>query len=178
MRQVLRLLGTRYGIALVLLLLVAAIIGATRVINGPYRNGLLGGPAVGASHGSVDPHAGNDDDTAPGSSAAPVTSAGAAPPAEVATGFALAWLAHDGVPAEQWRSGLAPHATPALMAKLKETDPTAVPARRITGPVSLQSHGTALVDVAVPMDSGTLRLLLLGPDGRWLVDEANWEPRR
>ncbi len=120
MRPVLRLLGTRYGMALLLALLVLGVVGITRAVAGST--------------------AGNDSLVTPDSPAPPVTSPGAAPPEKVAADFTRAWLTHEGVTAEQWRSSFATFATATLRDSLKDTDPAGVPAQRMTGPVVLQNR--------------------------------------
>jgi hypothetical protein len=174
MRPILRLLGTRYGIALVLALLVLGIVGIMRGVTGSYRQTL--GTAVEPSRSSsIDPTAGDDSLLTPDSPAPPVTSPGASEPAAVAADFVRAWVNHVGVTAEQWRTGFARYATSALRDKLKNTDPAGVPAQRMTGPVVIQSRTDRFVEASLPMDSGTVRLRLLATNGRWLVDGLDWE---
>ena len=177
MRPVLRLLGTRYGIALVLTLLVLGAVGIARSFTGTSQSAPLVGPAAEPSHSSnsVGPTAGNDSVPTPESPPPPVTSPGAAPPEQVAADFTRAWLKHDGVTAAQWRQGMAKYATPALLDKFKDTDPAGVPAKRTTGPVTLQNRATTFVEAIVPVDSGTVRLRLIAVNGRWLVDGVDWE---
>lgn len=175
MRPVLRLLGTRYGLALLLAVIVLAVVGVTQAVTGGGGpDDRLLGPAVEVSRGTG-PSAADDGLTTPESPAGPVTSPGAASPEKVATDFATAWLRHQGVSAEQWRTGLTRYATPALLEKLKGADPAGVPAQRITGAVTLQPHDPAFVEALIPVDSGRLRLRLLATAGRWLVDGVDWE---
>ncbi|NJC69194.1 hypothetical protein HC031_05600 [Planosporangium thailandense] len=175
MRPVLRLLGTRYGVALVLALLVLAVVGITRAVAGPYQATTLGPAVEPSTSSSVDPTAGDDSLLIPDSPAPPVTSPGAADPATVATDFVQEWLNHTGVTAEQWRAGFAKHATAALRDKLKSTDPAGVPAQRITGQVTVQNGSARFVEATVPVDSGTVILRLISTNGRWLVDGVDWE---
>lgn len=173
MRSVLRLLGTRYGMALILTVLVLGVVGVLRGVSGSYGQTL--GPAVEASRSSVNPTAGNDSVLAPESPPPPSTSPGAAEPVAVATEFMRGWLAHDGVRPEQWRASFAKSATPTLRDRLKDTDPAGVPARRMTGDVALHDRAGAFVEASVPVDSGTVRLRMLAKNGRWLVDGVDWE---
>jgi hypothetical protein len=175
MRPILRLLGTRYGIALMLALLVLGVVGIVRGVAGSYRQTLGAAVESPRSSSSIDPTAGNDSLLTPESPAPPVTSPGAAEPAAVAADFIRAWLAHDGVAPEQWRAGFAKYATPALRDKLKDTDPAGVPAQRTAGPVVLQNRSAAFVEASMRLDSGTVRLRLLATNGRWLVDGVDWE---
>ncbi|GAA1804087.1 hypothetical protein HC028_04345 [Planosporangium flavigriseum] len=175
MRPVLRLLGTRYGVALVLALLVLGIVGITRAVAGSYQATTFG-PAVEPSFSSsIDPTAGDDSVLTPDSPAPPSTSPGAPEPAKVAIDFVQAWLNHTGVTAEQWRAGFAKYATSALRDKLKDTDPAGVPAQRVTGSVVLENRAAQFVEASLPLDSGTVHLRLLSTNGRWLVDGVDWE---
>src|SRR4051812_42483726 len=112
MRPVLRLLGTRYGMALLLALLVLGVLGITRALAGPDRSSAVQ-PVVEPSRtfASTDPTAGNDSLLAPESPSPPTTSPGAAGPETVAGDFLQGWLKHDGVTPEQWRSSFARYAT-------------------------------------------------------------------
>src|SRR6266536_1536229 len=178
MRPVLRLLGTRYGMALLLALLVLGVVGITRAVAGSYRATTTAPPiepSQTSSAAAVDPPAGNDSLVTPDSPAPPVTSPGAAPPEKVAADFTRAWLTHEGVTAEQWRSSFATFATATLRDSLKDTDPAGVPAQRMTGPVVLQNRAETFVEASIPVDSGTVRLRMLADKGRWLVDGVDWE---
>jgi hypothetical protein len=55
-------------------------------------------------------------------------------------------------------------------------DPATVPAQRRTGAAKLGAHGAHWAQVAVPCDSGTLTLRLLGDGNGWLVDGIDWAP--
>jgi hypothetical protein len=107
--------------------------------------------------------------------AQPSLSAGGPDAATVATRFVTAWLKHTGVTGDQWRAGLTPHATPALMAKLAQTDPAGVPASQVVGQVRVVSH-EAVVEALVPVNGGTVTLTLVVRDGRWKVDGIDWGP--
>ena len=67
-----------------------------------------------------------------------------------------------------------PLSTPELTEKLAGADPPGVPAEKVTGtPPSVPD--AVFAEVLVPLDSGQLRLELVAPDGRWLVDAVDWE---
>ena len=176
MRTVLRLLGTRYGLALIAALLVLAVVGVVRTFAGSYRDTDVA-PAINPSRTEVaaDPTAGDDSVVTPEPVPEPSTSRGAPAPDVVAGEFLRAWLHHDGVTPAQWQAGFAKYATPALRAKFKETDPAGVPAQRTTGPVVLQNRAATFVEASVPVDSGTVRLRLVATNGRWFVDGVDWE---
>jgi len=178
MRTVLRLIGTRYGIALILAFLVLGIVGIGKAITANNRADVPVGPVVSpeTTPGPTGPTLGDDSLVDPtGSVAGPSLSANAPSPSTVASRFVTAWLRHTGVTADQWRAGLAPHATPALMAKLKDTDPEGVPASSVTGQVETVDRGS-VVEANVPVNGGTVRLRLLAVNGRWLVDGVDWDP--
>jgi hypothetical protein len=172
MRQVLRLIGSRYGMALMLVVLVLIVVGVMRGVAGSNRQTL--GTAVEPSPAAVNPTAADDSVVDPGSPSPPYTSPGAAEPATVANAFLKAWLTHDGVTAAQWRAGFAKYATAALKDKLKDTDPAGVPAERATGGLVIQDRGATYVEASVPVDSGTITLRMIGANGRWLVDGVDW----
>lgn len=175
-----RVLGTRYGIALLLAAVVFGVIGLGQLV-GPTDStgGGLRPDGAGAGTGSVavSPSAGDDGERAPPPTPQPVTSPGAATPEQVAELFTAAWLDHRGVDPAGWLARLRPYATPALTEKLIGVDPAGVPAERVTGPVRLAARSESYGEVTVPVDSGLLRLLLVGTDGRWLVDTVDWERR-
>ncbi len=186
MRPVLRLLGSRYGIALFLVVVVLAIVGVSRSFFGtrPLATVDAGSPAT---QNTVDPKAGYDgpagaDDVVTGGPSASggasgggTLPAGAPDPTPAATGFLRAWLAHSNVTPAQWYAGIAPQITPALAAKLKSTDPAGVPADRVTGALAVTARAADTVEVAAPVDSGTVRLRLVLQRGRWLVDGVDWD---
>jgi len=176
MRTVLRLLGTRYGIALLLTLIVLGGVAVLKAVNGSYPRPPLAGPVLVPSHGVDSSSAAAADDSVQtdDSPPPPVTSPGAAPPADIAANFARAWLKHDGVSGDQWRAGLQKYATRSLMEKLHDTAPAGVPARQMTGPVTFEQQETAVVVAVIPLDSGTLRLTVVATNGRWLVDGVDW----
>jgi hypothetical protein len=174
MRPVLRLLGTRYGIAVVLALLVLGVVGVVRGAAGTNRQ-TLGSAVEPSLNSSIDPTAGDDSVLTPESPAPPFTSPGAPEPVSVAMEFIQAWLNHTGVTPEQWRSGFAKYATSALRDKLKDTDPAGVPALKLTGSITVQNRAAQFVEATAPVDSGTVRLRLLATNGRWLVDGVDWE---
>ncbi|WP_432834423.1 hypothetical protein [Dactylosporangium sp. CA-092794] len=178
MRTVLRLLGTRYGIALVLVVFVLVVVGLGRTLlnSGGERsaNDALG-PTVAPVPTSADPYSSlGDDGVDEAAGPAPSLSKGAADVSVVATRFAKAWLRKPGITGEQWRAALKPDASPDLMAELADTDPADVPTATITGPVELQNAGPATV-AKFPAEGGTIVLELQVVDGRWQVTSLDWE---
>jgi hypothetical protein len=164
---------------LLLTVLVVSIVGSAKLLGTPADDEtVLPLPAPEAASPTptttVDPDAGDDGVVSPKPPPSPVSRPGTAKPIAVARAFAEAWLHHKGVSPEKWREGLLPHSTSELSGKLADTDPAGVPADKITGDLELIPHGTEFVEVTVPVNGGQLRLRLLAPDGKWLVDGIDW----
>ncbi|MEV1329559.1 hypothetical protein AB0J20_08270 [Micromonospora costi] len=170
-----RVLRSRLGIALALAVVVFGIVGAARLVAGPVDPtfGLSQRPSEPIT--TVDPTTGDDGVISAPPAPSPVTRPGALTPEKTAERFVTAWLGGPGVTAEQWHAGLRPLSTPELTEKLAGADPAEVPARRMVEPPTLRPRVETFVEVVVPLDSGRLRLELVAPDGRWLVDAVDWE---
>jgi hypothetical protein len=168
-----RILFTRYGVGVLLAIVVLGIVGMARLFAGPDSGRT--GPSAGSAVTTVNPTAGDDGEFSPPPLETPAISPGTAPPEKVASAFAAAWLDHDVVSAQRWLSRLKPHATENLIGDLTGVDPAGVPAERATGPVELTVRGELVIDAALPVDSGTLRLRLVAVDGRWFVDGVDWD---
>jgi hypothetical protein len=93
----------------------------------------------------------------------------------VAYAFASAWVDHNDITAKKWRDRLLPNATKSLADQLRGVDPAVVPADRVLGRPSLVAVNDSMVNATVTMDSGTLSLRLVAPEGAWLVDGIDWE---
>ncbi|RKR89611.1 hypothetical protein BDK92_3966 [Micromonospora pisi] len=169
------ILRSRLGIALMLAVLILGVVGAARLVSGVSGNdsGLSGAPVEPIA--TVDPTTGDDGVITTEPPPTPRTSPGAAAPEEIAGRFAAAWLAHEGVSAKQWHDKLRPLSTSGLADRLSGVDPAGVPAERLTGKLEVVTRSAELVEVSVPVDAGTLRLELVAPQGRWLVDAVDWE---
>ncbi|MGN9767616.1 hypothetical protein ACTMS2_20970 [Micromonospora sp. SD12] len=172
-----RVLRSRLGIAVGIAVLVFGIIGAARLVSGP------GDPTSGLSNRpdrpitTVAPTAGDDGAFSTGAPPSPVTRPGELTPEQTAERFVAAWLGKPGTTAEQWQKGLRPLSTPVLTDKLAGVDPSGVPTGQVDGDVTLQPRSENFVEVLVPLDTGRLRLELVAPDGRWLVDAVDWEQK-
>jgi hypothetical protein len=182
MRSVLRVLGSRYGIATILAVVVLAVVGLAKAFVG---DGTASAPPVGPVVSPVstapapDASLGDDgvddaDDDPPDESPSPSLSAKAPNASTVASRFITAWLKHDGVTPEEWRAALKPNATADLIDKLKDTDPTEVPADKVTGDVTVKYQGSVAA-ADVPVDGGTVELRLIVAGGRWKVDGIDWD---
>ncbi|MFG2055373.1 hypothetical protein ACGFI9_15240 [Micromonospora sp. NPDC048930] len=171
-----RVLRSRLGVALVIAALVFGVIGAARLVSGPVdpTAGLSNRPREPIS--TVDPEAGDDGLlSSPTSVPSPKTRPGEPTPEQMATRFTTAWLSGPGSSGDDWLARLKPMSTPALTDKLTGADPERVPAQRVTGQVTLRPRTESFVQALIPLDNGQLRLDLVAPDGRWLVDAVDWE---
>ncbi len=171
-----RLFRSRWGVGLVILVVVLAVISIGRVFagengnnNSPVVTAPSPGPAV-----TVNP---SDDDGEAATEAppSPITSKGRAEPEEVAYAFASAWVDHQGVSAKIWHDRLVPNATQRLSDELNGVDPAKVPATRVLGRPGLVPVSNTIVNAVVNVDSGKVTLRLVSPDGHWLVDGVDWD---
>jgi hypothetical protein len=167
---------SRWGIAVILAVLVLAVVGVGRLFTGsnnsepPLTTPISPGPVI-----SIDP---SDDDSvvSTGAPPSPKTFPGAAQPEAVAYAFASAWVDHTKVSKKTWFDGILPNVTQRLSSDLNDTDPADVPASRVLGRPSLVPEGDGLVTAVVSCDSGKLTLKLVAPDKHWLVDGIDWDP--
>jgi hypothetical protein len=181
MRQVLRLVGNRYGAAVSILLVVAVVVAFGK-LSGGSRTGSdpgsdQGAPGITAETSpdattSTEP----DDGVAIGAdpSARPSASAGAVAPETVAVDFAKAWLNHHGISAADWHKAVSKYSTKALADRLDGVDPGSVPADKLTGSAAIAEEDPSYLDVSVPTDAGTLILRMVVVNGQWLVNGVDW----
>ncbi|WP_250031513.1 hypothetical protein [Paractinoplanes maris] len=170
-----RIFRSRWGVAVVLLVIVLAIVGLARLFSDANDSGPSLGTASPDPVVSVDPK--DDDsiiDTAPPPS--PSTTPGRAKPEAVAYAFASAWVDHQNVTPKAWRAQLLPNSTKKIADELEGVDPAGVPAERVIGRPSLVPVSETVVNAAVTMDTGRLDLRLVAPDGHWRVDGIDWNP--
>jgi hypothetical protein len=174
-RSLTGLFRSRWGVALVIAILVLAIVGLGRIFSDGSTATPLTERASPAATVSIDPSHDDDgvvvdDDPPPSPTARP----GTAEPEAVAYAFAAAWVDHKNISAKNWHNGLVPNATEDLSDELNGVDPADVPADRVIGRPALVPIGDGLVNAVVTVDSGELTLRLVAPDGRWLVDGVDW----
>jgi hypothetical protein len=178
MRTVLRLLGTRYGIGLILAVVILGIVGVAKAFVSSQPADIPVGPVVSPVSTAAAPDSSLGDDSVDDSAAAlpgPSLSANGPTADKVASRFMAAWLKHNGVSAEQWRAALKPNATTQLLDKLKDTDPADVPADDLAGALQIVTQGS-VTQADVPVNGGTVHLRLVPVNGRWQVDGVDWDP--
>ncbi|GIF11217.1 hypothetical protein [Actinoplanes teichomyceticus] len=168
------LFRSRWGIALVLAVIVLAVVGVGRLFSDGDAGSPLAGLGSPAPAISINPA---DDDSVVSSEPPPTpkTSPGRAQPEAVAYAFASAWVSHTGVTSKKWLDRLVPNASTDLADQLRGVDPAGVPANRVVGRPVVEAVNDTLVNAVVTMDSGRLSLRLVAPDGHWLVDGIDWE---
>ncbi len=184
MRQVLRLVGNRYGAAVSILLVIAVVVVFGKLVSGSRTGSPLGsdqGPPTITASTPAEPSASPESDDGlvlgPESSTPPSTSPGAARPETVAVEFAKAWLNHHGISAADWHKGLAKYTTQTLSDRLDGVDPGSVPADQMTAAAAIADQESSYVDVTIPCDAGTLVLRMVVVNGRWLADGVDWRRR-
>ena len=96
------------------------------------------------------------------------------PCASATEAFAQSWLERTRSE-KSWLAALRPHSTQQLLQELQDVDPATVPAAHITGEVSVVVLSESAVQANFPLDSGQLRLRLVGPEGHWFVDGVDWD---
>jgi hypothetical protein len=178
MRTVLRLLGTRYGIGLILAVVILGVVGIAKAFVGNRPANIPIGPVVTPVSTAAAPDSSLGDDSVDDSTTAaprPSLSANAPTADKVAARFMAAWLKHSGITGDQWRAALKPNATTELLAKLKDTDPAGVPADQVTGSIQVVPEGS-VTQADVPVNGGTVHLRLVVVKGRWQVDGVDWDP--
>jgi hypothetical protein len=170
-----KIFRSRWGVAIVLVVIVFAVIGLGRLFSsGKDDNPVVGGAGSPATVASVNPSE-DDGDISSEAPPTPSTGPGKAQPEAVAYAFASAWIDKK-VSAKTWRDQLLPNSTQKLADELKGVDPASVPADRLIGRPSVAAVNSDLVNAVVTMDSGKLSLRLTAPEGQWLVDGIDWDP--
>jgi hypothetical protein len=170
-----RIFRSRWGVAVVLALIVLAIVGVGRLFSGGSGNGPILTSNSPIPTVSVNP-SNEDGEVSSEAPPTPVTSPGRAQPEAVAYAFASAWVDHQNISAKTWRDQLLPNATTNLADELRGVDPAGVPAERVIGRPDLAAVSDTVVNAVVTTNSGKLALRLIAPDGHWLVDGIDWNP--
>lgn len=87
-----------------------------------------------------------------------------------AVAFTAAWLNPNGYGPTSWHNSIAPYLTAERADLMEGVDPISVPANEIDG--EPEAEGTK---VAIPMDTGTLTLTMVEGPNAWLVSAIDWE---
>lgn len=177
MNRALRIIFSRYGIIVIILLLVlGAIALATKRDQTP-----LGGNDSGAesSTGDVSSEGFTEDDglateNCEGDDCYPEEEL-PQEAVERSVEFAEAWLNSNGYTASDWYDSIVPFLTTEQADLMQGVDPVSVPAKEITGD-SLPEG----LKVGIPMDTGTLTLTMTEgsnnwTESDWLVSAIDWE---
>ncbi|MGE3286066.1 MAG: hypothetical protein AB7J32_08175 [Pseudonocardia sp.] len=89
---------------------------------------------------------------------------------QVASRWSLAWVRPaPGVTAEQWLDGLRPYTSEEYLGVLAAVDPANIPAHRVTGEPRPVRVSPRSLQVDVPMDALTLRVLVVDTEQGWRV---------
>lgn len=165
----------RVWIALVLAVMLVGVIAVARLIDTPAKEKETSGSDGGQRRATPSlPHDG--DASSKSGDVAP--SAAVAPPdaVNVATRFVTEWATHSARETpEQWWARVSPYADPQLAEDLKLTDPTRVPATKVTGQAKSVSRSDSETEVklAIPTDAGDVLVVCTHSDGRWLVSDID-----
>jgi hypothetical protein len=161
-----RLLGSRYGIAAILLLAVIAVVVIAKANSDPNPgNGVNNGSTYSDDAGSGAPNDGMED---PGSDAKPSSNL-PAKAVDNAKAFTKAYIDTD-KSQKDWFAGISPYLTGEKKQELKQTDPSRVPIKEIRGKPELTGN-----NVNFQTDAGLLLLRMVEQDGKWLVDGIDFQ---
>ncbi len=189
MRAALRIIFSRYGIVVIILLLV---VGAIALAQGreqfPLSSGESGGETASSEDSPSQELTADDGITVPeceGEGCDEDDSPLHDPYEEIelpeeavekAMEFAEAWVDTEGKSANGWFQGIQPYMTEEAAALMRGVDPVSVPAVEVTGEAEVDGD-----EVRVPMDTGTLVLPMIERSNAWveqgwLVAAIDWEP--
>lgn len=172
-RKALRLLGSRYGIATLLLVAVIIVVGVAKANTDPGSDGITANSEEETEVAAGDPNDGvatAEPDDGAGSDSAPADDSLPPEAVETAQSFANAWIDTDGKSAAEWFEAVSVHATENLKTSLADTDPSRVPATELRGDPVVSS-----TSVEIDTDTGLLILRLTQEDGIWYVDGIDFE---
>lgn len=160
----------RKVVAVAILVAVLCALTAWRLTSGQTDEG----PVATAPAASVTPTAqATVQSLTPSATATPSTSPSTsasvsdeADPRLMVQAFTTAW-ARPALDAEAWLEGIEPHVTADFYRKLTTTDPTNVPATKITGPVQEVTRTGTTGEWSVPTDGGVLLVSAQEDGGDW-----------
>ncbi|MCH7229363.1 hypothetical protein L0U85_00575 [Glycomyces sp. L485] len=187
MRTALRIIFSRYGIVVIIVLLV---VGALALTQGREDFPLSSGGSDDGSSASDSPSQeltvddgitvpeceGDECDGDDSPLHDPYEDEGLPDEAvEKALEFAEAWIGGEGKDANSWFQSMQPYLTEKAAELMRGVDPSGVPAAEITGEAETDGG-----EVLIPMDTGTLILTMIEGDNSWasqawLVSAIDWE---
>ncbi|ADD40201.1 hypothetical protein [Stackebrandtia nassauensis] len=159
-RKILRILGSRYGIAAILLVVVIIVVGLARANGGTDSDTTVDGSDSMGTEDAGEPNDGvvTESDEESAESSLPKKAV------DNATEFAKAYIKTDRS-AKAWRADVGKNATQKVKDELKYIDPEVVPIKEITDDPSAEGQ-----TVRFPTDAGLLILRMKVQDEVWLVD--------
>jgi hypothetical protein len=177
MNRALRIIFSRYGIIVIILVLVLGVIALAQTREQTPLDGTESG-ADGSSSEATSEAITADDGFATEECEGDDCYAEEELPQDAidrATEFAEAWLNPDGHGPSGWYDSIAPYLTTENAELMQGVDPVSVPAEEIAGEPVADGQ-----KVAVPMDTGTLTLTMTEgsnawTENGWLVSAIDWE---
>ena len=169
-RRILRALGSRYGIAAILLVIVVMVVAVAQATSDPRpggdrrQGGVVEEPTPGA------PDDGYVDAPTESASSEPATSALPDQAVADAEAFAQLWMDTEEVSEEQWLDRLRPYATEGTITQLSGVDPANVPATEIIGDATVSGP-----NVTFDTDRGLLTVTMTEENGAWKVSSIDFE---
>lgn len=165
-RKIIRMLGSRYGIAAILLLVVIVVVGIARANGGPRQDESVSGSD--SDIGTEDAGQPNDgvvteSDDEPEKPTLPDKAV------DNASAFADEYIDTDRS-AKAWRGAWDEYATQIVKDQLKDVDPEQVPINEIRDDPTVEGQ-----TVRFPTDAGLLILRMKEQDGVWLVDGIDFD---
>lgn len=176
MNRALRIIFSRYGIVVIILVLVLGVIALAQEREQTPLDG--GDPGADGSEGAATSEAMTADD---GFATEECEGDGCYAAEELpqeavdrAVAFAAAWLNPYGYGAEGWYDSIVPYLTVASAELMQGVDPVSVPAEEITGEPAAEGQ-----KVDIPLDTGTLTLTMTEgsnewTENGWLVSAIDW----
>ncbi|GAA1660904.1 hypothetical protein GCM10009830_02500 [Glycomyces endophyticus] len=176
MNRALRIIFSRYGIIVIILILV---LGVIALANRRQDTPLDGTNGVDSSEGAATTEGLTEDD---GFATEECEGDGCFTDEELpedavdqAVEFAESWLNPDGFGAQGWHDSIEPYLTIDAAESMEGVDPATVPAEEIVGEATAEG-----MKVGVPLDTGTLTLTMVEgsnpwTENGWLVSAIDWE---
>ena len=178
MRQVFRIVFSRYGIvAIILVVVIIALALAQSEDDPPLRGSTPSGDDSSEISETPDMITADDGVATFDCEGDECYAEEELPAAAVdrALAFAEAWLNPDGLDQAAWYQSIAPYLTENRAAAMEQVDPASVPAQSIEGEAAAEGSR-----VSIPMDTGTLILSVseganAWTDKDWLISAIDWE---